>query len=204
VAQTQVNPRIDLTFARALRSILRQDPDVIMIGEIRDLETAQIAVQASLTGHLVLATLHTNDAASAITRLADMGVEPYLLASSLLGVLAQRLVRTLCPACRVAAPPSVGEVRLLADLELPATQRIWSAPGCEQCNRSGFSGRTGVYELLRIDETLRRLIHDGAGELALRDAALRAGMRRLRGDGARWIAEGRTSLAELTRITRDA
>ena len=203
VAQTQVNARIDLTFARALRSILRQDPDVIMIGEIRDLETAQIAVQASLTGHLVLATVHTNDAASTITRLADMGVEPYLLASSLLGVLAQRLVRTLCPACRVAAAPSDGEARLLADLGLPPTQSVWAAPGCEQCNRTGFSGRTGVYEFLRIDDTLRRLIHDGAGEIALRDAALRAGMPRLRDDGARWIAEGRTSLAELTRVTRD-
>ena len=203
VAQTQVNPRIDLTFARALRSILRQDPDVIMIGEIRDLETAQIAVQASLTGHLVLATLHTNDAASAITRLADMGVEPYLLASSLLGVLAQRLVRTLCPACRAADAPSAGEARLLAGLGLAADGPAWSAAGCAQCNRTGFSGRTGIYELLRIDETLRRLIHDGAGELALRDAALRAGMRRLRDDGARWIASGRTSLAELTRVTRD-
>jgi general secretion pathway protein E len=203
VAQTQVSPRIDLTFARALRSILRQDPDVIMIGEIRDLETAQIAVQASLTGHLVLATLHTNDAASAVTRLADMGVEPYLLASSLLGVLAQRLVRTLCPACRTAHAPSAGEARLLADLGLTADAPAWSAAGCAPCNRTGFSGRTGIYELLRIDEALRRLIHDGAGELALRDAALRAGMRRLRNDGARWIADGRTSLAELTRVTRD-
>jgi len=203
VAQTQVNPRIELTFARALRSILRQDPDVIMIGEIRDLETAQIAVQASLTGHLVLATLHTNDAASAITRLADMGVEPYLLASSLLGVLAQRLVRTLCTACRAAHAPSAGEARLLADLGLAADAPAWSAAGCAQCNQTGFSGRTGIYELLRIDETLRRVIHDGAGELALRDAALRAGMRRLRDDGARWIAAGRTSLAELTRVTRD-
>ena len=203
VAQTQVNPRIELTFARALRSILRQDPDVIMIGEIRDLETAQIAVQASLTGHLVLATLHTNDAASAITRLADMGVEPYLLASSLLGVLAQRLVRTLCPACRASHAPSEGEARLLADLGLSERTPLWEAPGCAQCNRTGFSGRTGVYELLRIDEPLQRLIHDGAGELALRDAALRAGMRRLRNDGARFLAEGRTSLAELTRVTRD-
>jgi general secretion pathway protein E len=203
VAQTQVSARIDLTFARALRAILRQDPDVIMIGEIRDLETAQIAVQASLTGHLVLATLHTNDAASAITRLADMGVEPYLLASSLLGVLAQRLVRTLCPGCRVAAAPSEGERRLLDGLGLQAARDAWSAPGCAQCNDTGFSGRTGIYELLRIDERLRRLIHDGAGELALRDAALRAGMRQLREDGARWIADGRTSLAELTRVTRE-
>ena len=203
VAQTQVNARIELTFARALRSILRQDPDVIMIGEIRDLETAQIAVQASLTGHLVLATLHTNDAASAITRLADMGVEPYLLASSLLGVLAQRLVRTLCPHCRSSARPSDGEGRLLEALGLPATQSVWSAPGCPHCNGTGFSGRTGIYELLRIDETLRRLIHDGAGEMALRDAASRAGMQRLRRDGARWIADGSTSLAELTRVTRE-
>ena len=173
-----------------------------MIGEIRDLETAQIAVQASLTGHLVLATLHTNDAASAITRLADMGVEPYLLASSLLGVLAQRLVRTLCTACRAAAPPSEGERRLLATLGL-ASQPVWSAPGCDACSRSGFAGRTGIYELLQIDDTLRRLIHDGAGELALRDAAVRSGMRRLREDGARFVGAGRTSLAELTRVSRD-
>jgi general secretion pathway protein E len=204
VAQTQVNARIDLTFARALRSILRQDPDVIMIGEIRDLETAQIAVQASLTGHLVLATLHTNDAASAITRLADMGVEPYLLASSLLGVLAQRLVRTLCTHCKSVSPPSDGERRLHADLGLPAATGVWQAAGCEHCNQSGFSGRTGVYELLQIDDALRRLIHDGAGELALRDAALCAGMQRLRGDGARLIAAGTTSLTELARVTRDA
>jgi len=161
-------------------------------------------VQASLTGHLVLATLHTNDAASAITRLADMGVEPYLLASSLLGVLAQRLVRTLCPVCRVCTAPSDGEGRLLGDLGLPATQPVFSADGCDACNQTGFTGRTGVYELLRIDDALRRLIHDGAGELALRDAALRAGMRRLRDDGARWIAEGRTSLAELARVTRES
>ncbi|MGE5668243.1 MAG: GspE/PulE family protein, partial [Betaproteobacteria bacterium] len=204
VAQTQVNPRIELTFARALRSILRQDPDVIMIGEIRDLETAQIAVQASLTGHLVLATLHTNDAASAITRLADMGVEPYLLASSLLGVLAQRLVRTLCPHCKVGSNPTEGERRLLVELGLPQSRRIFAAPGCDRCNRSGFAGRSGVYEFLRIDDALRRLIHDGAGELALRDAALAAGMQRLRNDGARLIADGTTSLAELTRVTRDA
>jgi general secretion pathway protein E len=203
VAQTQVNPRIELTFARALRSILRQDPDVIMIGEIRDLETAQIAVQASLTGHLVLATLHTNDAASAVTRLADMGVEPYLLASSLLGVLAQRLVRTLCPACRATAAPSEGEARIVADLGLAPDTRIATSSGCAQCNDTGYRGRTGVYELLQVDDTLRRLIHDRAGEMALRDAAIRAGMRTLRADGARWIANGTTSLAELVRVTRE-
>jgi general secretion pathway protein E len=203
VAQTQVSPRIELTFARALRAILRQDPDVIMIGEIRDLETAQIAVQASLTGHLVLATLHTNDAASAVTRLADMGVEPYLLASSLLGVLAQRLVRTLCPVCRAAAPPTTGEAKLNTDLGLAASQPVWTAAGCAQCNDTGYRGRTGVYELLLVDESLRRLIHDGAGELALRAAATRAGMRTLRADGARWVTAGATSLAEVVRVTRD-
>ena len=203
VAQTQVNPRIDLNFARALRAILRQDPDVIMIGEIRDLETAQIAVQASLTGHLVLATLHTNDAASAVTRLADMGVEPYLLASSLLGVLAQRLVRTLCPACRVAAAPSAGEAAMLTAMHLRAATPVWTAPGCAECNDNGYRGRTGVYELLVVDEAIRRMIHDGAAEPDVRAAALRAGMRSLRADGGRWIAQGSTSLAELMRVTRD-
>jgi len=204
VAQTQVNPRIDLDFARALRAILRQDPDVIMIGEIRDLETAQIAVQASLTGHVVLATLHTNDASSAVTRLADMGVEPYLLATSLLGVLAQRLVRTLCPVCRAAAAPTAGEAKIVADLGLPSGQPVWTAPGCASCNGTGYRGRTGVYELLVVDDAMRRLIHDGANEPAIRDAATRAGMQTLRRDGARWIAQGTTSLAELVRVTRDA
>jgi general secretion pathway protein E len=204
VGQTQVNPRIELTFARALRAILRQDPDIIMIGEIRDLETAQIAVQASLTGHLVLATLHTNDAASAVTRLADMGVEPYLLASSLLGVLAQRLVRTLCSACRSSMAPTAGEAELLADMGLASSQPLSSPVGCDACNRTGYRGRTGVYELLVIDDEIRRLIHDRAPEAALRDAATRAGMIPLRRDGARWLASGRTSLAELVRVTRGA
>jgi len=204
VGQTQVNPRIELTFARALRAILRQDPDIIMIGEIRDLETAQIAVQASLTGHLVLATLHTNDAASAVTRLADMGVEPYLLASSLLGVLAQRLVRTLCPACRIAAPPTAGEAATLAELGLAPTQTLWAPAGCDACKHTGYRGRTGVYELLLADDALRRLIHDRASEAEVREAATRGGMLPLRRDGARWLAAGTTSLAELVRVTREA
>ncbi|MBK6806223.1 MAG: type II secretion system ATPase GspE [Betaproteobacteria bacterium] len=203
VAQTQVNARVDLTFARALRAILRQDPDVVMIGEIRDLETAQIAVQASLTGHLVLATLHTNDAASAVTRLADMGVEPYLLSSSLLGVLAQRLVRTLCPACRRAAPPTEGERALLASMGVAAPAPLHAPVGCGACKSTGFRGRTGVYELLPVDETMRRLVHDGAGEIALREAARRLGQRGMRADGARWLADGTTSLAELVRVTRE-
>ena len=201
VGQTQVNPRIELTFARALRSILRQDPDIIMIGEIRDLETAQIAVQASLTGHLVLATLHTNDAVSAVTRLADMGVEPYLLASSVLGVLAQRLVRCLCPACRRASPPTEGEAALLAKWGLPPLRRLYQPAGCEQCSQAGYRGRTGVYELILIDEALRRLIHDRASEAELREACARGGMRTLAVDGARWLGDGTTSLAELLRVS---
>jgi len=203
VAQVQVNPRIELTFARALRAILRQDPDVVMIGEIRDLETAQIAVQASLTGHLVLATLHTNDAASAVTRLADMGVEPYLLSSSLIGVLAQRLVRTLCPDCRRAVAPSAGERALLSQTGLPSLATLYVPSGCDTCNGTGYRGRTGVYEMIVADERFRRAVHDRESEARLRDVAREAGMTTLRGDGARWLADGTTSLAELVRVTRD-
>jgi len=204
VGQTQVNAKIDLDFARALRAILRQDPDIIMIGEIRDLETAQIAVQASLTGHLVLATLHTNDAASAVTRLADMGVEPYLLASSLLGVLAQRLVRTLCLACRKRAPATPGEAALLSELGLPRDLPLHAPEGCSECRDTGYLGRSGIYELIVVDDALRRLIHDRAPEHALRAAALQAGTTSLRRDGARWVADGTTSLAELVRVSREA
>jgi general secretion pathway protein E len=203
VAQVPVNPRIELTFARALRAILRQDPDVVMIGEIRDLETAQIAVQASLTGHLVLATLHTNDAASAVTRLADMGVEPYLLSSSLLGVLAQRLVRTLCPACRKPVTPGAAERELIASIGLPSSTALHAPVGCDACNQTGYRGRTGIYELIVADEPVRRAIHDREPESALREAAARQGAKSLRADGARWIAQGTTSLAELVRVTRD-
>ena len=196
IGQTQVNERIGMTFARALRSILRQDPDVIMIGEIRDLETAQIAVQASLTGHLVLATLHTNDAASAVTRLTDMGVEPYLLASSLLGVLAQRLVRRLCPVCR--------EERVEEGDDASATemgQARWHPVGCEKCGQSGYSGRRGVYELLLIDDHIRSLIHRNAADSEILEAGRAQGMRTLREDGDRWLATGLTSLEEVIRVT---
>jgi len=189
ISQTQVNPRIDMTFARALRTILRQDPDVLMIGEIRDLETAQIAVQASLTGHLVFATLHTNDAVSAVNRLVDMGVEPFLLASSLIGVLAQRLVRRLCPQCR--KPVDRDGVTLYA------------AQGCTACARSGYQGRTGIYEMLLVDDALRQLIHNRAPEQQLREHALARGMRPLREDGMRWVMQGVTSLEEIVRVTRD-
>jgi general secretion pathway protein E len=199
ISQTQVNAKIGMTFARALRSILRHDPDVIMIGEIRDLETAQIAVQASLTGHLVIATLHTNDAVSATTRLVDMGVERYLLSSSLLGVLAQRLVRKLCPACRRAYHPSAGE---LAELDARfAGETLFSAVGCPQCNGTGYSGRTGIYELLAVDEDAKRLIHQPDSESQLRQHAARVGMRDLRADALRWLLSGATSLEEIIRVT---
>ena len=177
VGQTQVNARIDLTFAKALRAILRQDPDVIMIGEIRDFETAQIAIQASLTGHLVLATLHTNDATSAVTRLTDMGVEPFLLSSSLLGVLAQRLVRKLCRSCHGA--------------------------GCASCAQTGYAGRSGVFELLVTDEAIRAQIHSRASEADIRTAALGSGMCLMRDDGERLVTAGLTSREELLRVTRD-
>ena len=186
IGQTQVNAKIDLTFAKALRAILRQDPDVIMIGEIRDLETAQIAVQASLTGHLVLATLHTNDAPSAVTRLTDMGIEPFLLSSSLLGVLAQRLVRKLCPHCR----------------REDASGR-WHPVGCEHCGGTGYKGRTGVYELMTADDQVRELIHGRAAESQLLAAAEAAGLRPMREDGERLIAAGITSPEEVLRVTRE-
>jgi len=185
VGQTQVNARIDMTFAKALRAILRQDPDVIMIGEIRDLETAQIAVQASLTGHLVLATLHTNDAAAAVTRLLDMGIEPFLLSSSLLGVMAQRLVRKLCSQCK------------------KSDGTHWHAVGCERCGHTGYQGRVGVYELLETDEGIRAQIHNQASEAEIRKAAQHSGMRTMREDGERWLRDGTTTQAELLRVTKD-
>ncbi len=187
VGQTQVNARIDMTFAKALRSILRQDPDVIMIGEIRDLETAQIAVQASLTGHLVLATLHTNDSASAVTRLIDMGIEPFLLSSSLLGVVAQRLVRKLCRACRT----------------LDSLTGTYRPLGCAVCNKTGFVGRSGVYELLTVNDEIRALVHQGGNEQEIRRVATQTGMKSMREDGQRWVTSGATSLDEVIRVTRD-
>ncbi|MGE5524065.1 MAG: type II secretion system ATPase GspE [Rhodospirillaceae bacterium] len=202
IGQIQVNTRIDLTFARALRSILRQDPDVIMIGEIRDLETAQIAVQASLTGHLVLATLHTNDTASAVTRLVDMGVEPFLLASSLIGVLAQRLVRRLCDACKQPHAPDPAERAEFAGMQTPST--LYRAVGCPACSHTGYSGRMGIYELLQISDPLRRMIHDRASDQAIREHARDvAHVRFLREDGLRWVAAGHSMLEEILRATRD-
>ena len=200
VGQTQINPRIDMTFARALRAILRQDPDVIMIGEIRDLETAQIAVQASLTGHLVLATLHTNDAVSAVTRLGDMGIEPFLLASSLLGVLAQRLARKLCPACRRPDEPLPDERMAFDGAEVPV---IYRPVGCTECNGAGYRGRTGIYELFQVDETVRTMIHGRAAEQDLKTYAHKQGMLTMRQDGLRRVLRGETSLEEVWRVTRE-
>jgi general secretion pathway protein E len=205
ISQTQINTRIEMNFARALRTILRQDPDVIMIGEIRDLETAQIAVQASLTGHLVFATLHTNDAVSAVTRLVDMGVEPFLLASSLIGVGAQRLVRRLCLECRKPVPAVLSaDTSQLHALGLPSTDgTLYTAHGCPACKNTGYQGRTGIYELLTVDDELRRLIHDRASEQILRAHVISHGMRTLRDDGMRWASEGVISLEEVVRVTRE-
>ena len=175
IGQTQVNPRIDMNFARALRAILRQDPDIVMIGEIRDLETAQIAVQASLTGHLVLATLHTNDAPSAVTRLIDMGIEPFLLSSTLLGVLGQRLIRLQCRSC-------LGK-------------------GCKECSESGYSGRAGIYELMLATESIKELIHNRAAESEIRKQAVNNGMRSLADDCQRWIDSGQSTVEEMMRVT---
>lgn len=199
VGQTQVNPKISMTFAKGLRAILRQDPDVVMVGEIRDLETAQIAIQASLTGHLVLSTLHTNSAIGAITRLDDMGVEPFLLASSLTGVLAQRLIRLLCPKCKKCAPATSSECAILGVAEAEAPE-ICHAVGCSACRNTGYSGRSGVYELIAIDDTLSAMIHDGESEQKMRKYA-RTHFISLRQDGYRRVLMGVTSLEEVLRVT---
>ncbi len=203
VSQTQVNVKAGMTFARGLRAILRQDPDVVMVGEIRDLETMQIAVQASLTGHLVLSTLHTNTATGAVTRLIDMGVEPFLLASSLVGVLAQRLVRVLCRDCREVYTPDAAECALLG---IPATPpvRLYraSARGCDSCHHQGYSGRTGIYELVVVDARLRELIHDQASEATLVNYARTLGPS-IRADGCRKVLAGITALEEVLRVTQD-
>ncbi|MGV3590428.1 MAG: type II secretion system ATPase GspE [Gammaproteobacteria bacterium] len=199
IGQTQVNAKIGMSFAHGLRSILRQDPDVVMLGEIRDTETARIAVQASLTGHLVLSTLHTNTAVGAITRLQDMGIEPFLLASSLVAVLSQRLVRLLCVHCRVQHVPDAGERRLLG-LQDGDDAMLYEAQGCPACKFSGFSQRKGIFECVRVDAELRALIHDNAGEETLLRAA-RAQGPSLQQDGIRCVLNGETTLAEVLRVS---
>lgn len=201
IGQTQVNIKVDMTFARGLRAILRQDPDVVMVGEIRDLETAQIAVQASLTGHLVFSTLHTNTAIGAVTRLRDMGVEPFLLASSLLGVIAQRLVRLLCPHCKRLHPASPMECRQLG-VEPSQAPTIGSSEGCPKCNHSGYIGRTGIYELVTVNDNLRRMVHDLSAEQDLERIA-RQSSPGIRQDGVRLVLAGITTLEEVLRVTRE-
>lgn len=200
IGQTQVNSKVDMSFVRGLRAILRQDPDVVMIGEIRDVETAEIAVQASLTGHLVFSTLHTNTAVGAVTRLRDMGVEPYLLSSSLIGVIAQRLVRLLCDECKVPYQPSASEAEILG---LPADHEhtIYRSGGCPVCSQSGYIGRNGIYELIEIDDAARNLIHDGASEVEMERLA-RQTSPSIRQDGARLVLAGKTSIEEVLRVTR--
>ena len=201
IGQTQVNTKVDMTFARGLRSILRQDPDVVMIGEIRDLDTASIAVQASLTGHLVLSTLHTNSAIGAIARLRDMGVEPFLLASSLIGVMAQRLVRNLCPHCKKPHVITDKEREWLG-MDINSHEKIFSADGCAECNHLGYIGRSGLYEFIPIDHQLQNMIHDGESEQNMEDYA-RTISPSLSQDGKRMILEGETSLEEVLRVSRD-
>ena len=200
IGQTQVNTKVDMTFARGLRAILRQDPDVVMVGEIRDRETAEIAVQASLTGHLVLSTLHTNTAAGAVTRLQDMGLEPFLLSSSLVGVVAQRLVRVLCPDCKQPFIPGVLECQQLGIVS-DKPPSIYKPQGCNQCNHTGYRGRTGIYEVLTLDDTMRSMIHEGAGEQAIEQYAHQS-IVSIKQDGQRAVLNGLTSLEEVLRVTR--
>ncbi len=202
ISQTQVNTKVEMTFARGLRAILRQDPDVVMVGEIRDLETAEIAVQASLTGHLVLSTLHTNSAVGAITRLRDMGVEPFLLSSSLIGVLAQRLVRKLCPHCKQPHSATATDLETLGINPAAAPPTLYTPAGCERCNQSGYRGRTGIFELVIVDDAMQSLIHEGKGEQEMERHA-RLSSRGIRDDGRRRVLAGDTALAELVRVTRE-
>ena len=198
IGQTQVNEKAGMTFARGLRAILRQDPDVVMVGEIRDLETAETAVQASLTGHLVMSTVHTNTAVGSVTRLVDMGVEPFLIASSVVGMLAQRLVRVLCPACKVPAAPTAMERKLLGDAAQGAT--VFRPCGCEACGGTGFKGRTGIYELATVDDGLRERIHDRASEQVLTKYVRRT-CPGIAEDGCRKVLAGVTSANEVLRVS---
>ena len=200
VGQIQVNPKTNLTFARGLRSILRHDPDVIMVGEIRDMETVEIAIQASLTGHLVFSTLHTNDAAGALTRLMDMGVEPFLIASSLLGVVAQRLVRKVCPECRTDLAPGSATLERLG---LHREQVFTKGKGCPACAESGYRGRTGIFEFLEMDHEIRCFLTSGADSVTIREAAVKQGMSTLFKDGLRKVCEGITTLDEVMRVTQE-
>ncbi|MFQ5893365.1 MAG: type II secretion system ATPase GspE, partial [Nitrospinota bacterium] len=203
INQIQVKPAIGLSFASGLRSIVRQDPDIIMVGEVRDPETAEIAIQSALTGHLVFSTVHTNDAAGGITRLLDMGMENYLLASSILGILAQRLVRLICPNCKKEQPTTSPEV--LLEVGLPATEpfEAYEGGGCEACGGTGYRGRIGIFELLIIDEEIRGLILEKTSSSVIKHHAVAKGMGTLRADGLAKVRAGLTSIAEVLRVTQD-
>lgn len=203
INQVQVNPKAELTFASALRSILRQDPDIIMIGEIRDTETAAIAVQASITGHLVVSTLHTNSAASSITRLEDMGIESYLIADSVIGVIAQRLVRRLCPVCKKPKQATEEEKEFMG-VDVSKDVTIYEPCGCAKCENSGFKGRIGVYEIMKMTPTLKKIISRREGADVLKDKAIEEGMRTLRMSGSQYVLDGTTSFAEVVRISFDS
>jgi type II secretory ATPase GspE/PulE/Tfp pilus assembly ATPase PilB-like protein len=204
VRQSQVNPKAGLTFAAGLRSIVRQDPNVIMIGEIRDKETADIAIHAALTGHLVFSTLHTNDAPSAVTRLIDMGVEPFLAASSIIGILAQRLMRTLCSHCKKEYTPSKELLASFAGAGLKPAPAFYKETGCAKCKQRGFTGRTGIYELLIPNDRIRDLITRKASSSVLREEAVKTGMGTLRESGLEKVRAGVTSVSELLRVTEEA
>jgi general secretion pathway protein E len=204
VNQIQVNPQIGLTFASGLRHIVRQDPDIVMVGEIRDLETAEIAMRAALTGHLVFSTLHTNDAPSAVTRLTDMGVEHYLVSSSLVAVLAQRLVRLLCPECKSSYQVPGGQLRKEGLVCEDAPVTLWRAQGCSQCGQTGYRGRVGIFEFMELDEGMRREVVNRADANALRSAARERGMRTLKEDGGLKATAGLTTLEEILRVTQEA
>ena len=198
IGQIQINPRIGLTFASGLRSILRQDPDIIMVGEIRDYDTAEIAIQASLTGHLVLSTLHTTDASSAVARLLDMGMEPFLVASSLAAVLAQRLVRTLCPFCRKSYVPTATELAYFPG----SVSELYQGTGCQKCGETGYLGRTGIFELLHLDNDIRQMISEKHSAQDIKGLVVGKGMKTLYGDGLNKAIQGITTLQEVLRVTQ--
>jgi type II secretory ATPase GspE/PulE/Tfp pilus assembly ATPase PilB-like protein len=199
IRQTQVNPKAGITFADGLRAILRQDPDIIMVGEIRDKETAEIAIQASLTGHLVLSTLHTNDAPSSLTRLIDMGVEPFLISSSVIGILAQRLVRKICEKCKEKYSP---DESVLRDLAISPKEQFYRGKGCSECKNTGYRGRIGIFELLMIDDSIKKMINEKASSDQIMDKAISAGMKTLRNDGLEKAVKGITTAEEVLRATK--
>jgi general secretion pathway protein E/type IV pilus assembly protein PilB len=201
INQVQVNKDIGLDFSAALRSILRQAPNIVMIGEIRDAETADIAMEAALTGHLVFSTLHTNDAPSAVTRLLDIGVKPFLVASALRAAMAQRLVRAICEQCKESYTPTERELKMLGSISKTVPDHMYHGAGCDRCGKSGYKGRKGIFEIFKVDDTIQRLIFDHAPATLLRQRAREMGMRTLREDGMLKVASGMTSLSEVLRVT---